>query len=460
MLLSVETMLKEQAKELDKAYARAVYTHNLPLSLWELKGMKTVITMLHRGYKPPSRWQLSHGLLRECYQELVEQVEPKIQAASSLQLILDETTDINNERVMNLFINTPSGCFFKGLTQLKGNQVDASFLCNSLQTQIVQLVGVENLSKVTAFSTDTCSLMTSLWDKLEEISTFRNALFVPCESHSIQLLIKDLLELEALSDVAKQAGEVVAYFKRSPKQYGLLRQHQKTHYNKQIALIISVITRWGTQYRQIARLLSMRQALLDWSYDERSEGGSIKAIIQDESFWTQLTFSARLLKPIHDLQVKSESPEAHLGNVQHRWQAIKAHLTRICNDDTVNHHLQDDESLLWEIVRTREKRQVKDFHLLAFYLCPYPFAERYENRKQVCDLTAVPDISQSIEKSVTTPSKDSFLLPLLLRLPRASLQSPYFISRPSACAFINLSQRRISLTGLLRHILSCSGAAT
>ncbi|MGF7230449.1 hypothetical protein, partial [Arachidicoccus sp.] len=62
----------------------------------------------------------------------------------------------------------------------------------------------------------------------------------------------------------KSAVEVVSYFHKSPYQYANLQALQEKHYKKRIALIASVITRWGTQYNLIKSVFQSKKALQEW----------------------------------------------------------------------------------------------------------------------------------------------------------------------------------------------------
>ena len=106
----------------------------------------------------------------------------------------------------------------------------------------------------------------------------------------------------------------------------------------------------------IERLLKMQQALTAWSYDPRSENASIKGLIQNPLFWQRLSFLARLLGPIHDFQIDSESDTSHLGLVLHRWLQIRAHFKKIYQDKELSKQLPDDEDLIRGVLNNRENR--------------------------------------------------------------------------------------------------------
>ena len=109
---------------------------------------------------------------------------------------------------------------------------------------------------------------------------------------------------------------------------------QKAVYNgKTFALTLSVITRWGTQYRLLSSLIRSKDALRrygtidDLDYEKSDEGkrshSKMMQNITDRSFWHDLEDRIEILKPLHDCQVMSESGDAHLGYVAQRWKTIE-----------------------------------------------------------------------------------------------------------------------------------------
>src|SRR5271156_5195983 len=107
--------------------------------------------------------------------------------------------------------------------------------------------------------------MFKIYDLLRTTEQMKHAIYVPCDSHSLQLLIKDLLKLPEFEDTAKLANKIVAYFNRAPKQYAIFHEQQIKEYGTQKALILSGITRWGTQFNMVNSLLRSKQALRNYA---------------------------------------------------------------------------------------------------------------------------------------------------------------------------------------------------
>ena len=77
---------------------------------------------------------------------------------------------------------------------------------------------------------------------------FQHAFFILCDSHGLQLLIKDLLHLPSMQEVFTAASNIVTYFQSSPKQQDILHKMQLQEYGKHYSFIASIIMCWGTQY--------------------------------------------------------------------------------------------------------------------------------------------------------------------------------------------------------------------
>src|SRR5579859_6968077 len=80
-----------------------------------------------------------------------------------------------------------------------------------LRTHLLELSN-HNPSRVNTVTMDTYSMMFSMWEQLESYNDFKHCLFIPCNSHGIQLLIKDVLELPPFSSIVKQAQILVKAF--------------------------------------------------------------------------------------------------------------------------------------------------------------------------------------------------------------------------------------------------------
>ena len=83
---------------------------------------------------------------------------------------------------------------------------------------------------------------------LKNYPELKHVFFISCDSHGLQLAIKDLLQkhkrkpLTEIQHTFNQALAIVTNFCKASKQHALLHAKQLKIYEKHIALIASVIT--------------------------------------------------------------------------------------------------------------------------------------------------------------------------------------------------------------------------
>lgn len=401
--LITERISRQEYAELHRQAAFAIYHSARPFTMFQSEYWKSFIGVLRPGYTPPGPEALAGSLLDECYSLVKEHVTAILAEEPSLGICLDETTNTTNARIMNLFMITSQGPFFQGHVELGSATADADMLAELVQDQIQAIIGQENTKKITSFSTDTCSVMRSLWVSLERNSHFPHALYIPCDSHSLQLLIKDILMLPEFTWTAEDAKKVVSFFKKSPKQYARLRDKIDEGNNKKTALIGAVITRWGSQFGMIDRLLEHREALRSWAFavkpkEEKklAQMRSIKAILLSSSFWDKLDILRRVIKPIHTAQVDSEGANRHLGLVYRRWLSLRSQLGMEF-ESAERFGPEFNEQRFWDAFDKREQKQLRAFHYLAFYLDPTTITHTLH--KQEDCYRAITDLTDSSDQA-------------------------------------------------------------
>jgi len=125
----------------------------------------------------------------------------------------------------------------------------------------------------------------TVWKVLQDDPDTQQLLFVSCDSHGLQLLIKDILETFPYNRILEKAADVVSFFRRAMKQMAILREHQSVT----SVFILSVITRWGAQQGMMASVKRNKDALRRYIADSRAEcSPEVKAIVTDTTFWATL----------------------------------------------------------------------------------------------------------------------------------------------------------------------------
>jgi hypothetical protein len=201
------------------AGAYATYCGGRPFSLYDEPYMNRFITMIAPGYKPPTRSQLSDTLLETCYKETRLAVMSIIATTSVINLITDESSTAARDRVINLCMHTPRGPFY-----IKNDLIPVG--TSSAERQAAWILKALNnmeaehnftLPMINSTATDTYSTMRKLWRALRTDRRFAYTFFVPCDSHGINLLINDIINLDEFKPIVKIVNEIIAHFRCAHK---------------------------------------------------------------------------------------------------------------------------------------------------------------------------------------------------------------------------------------------------
>src|SRR5436190_16426721 len=102
--LNIPKISSETKALLDVNFAEACYVSGLPLTIYQDEAMQRGFRTLNPAYKPPNRKALAGSLLDKVYSHVKEKVDSAIQETTLLNNITDESTDINNSRIVNISI--------------------------------------------------------------------------------------------------------------------------------------------------------------------------------------------------------------------------------------------------------------------------------------------------------------------------------------------------------------------
>jgi len=339
--------------------------NNLPFNLTQSPYFLAPFQKISPAYKPPSSFLLRTTLLDETYLLVKEDVEKVIQSSYYLNIITDESENVSKDRIINISINTDRGTFHYCSENAGSMAFTAENLASWLMTRLGALIKGD-WGRINSFATDTCSTMLLLWRILaaDERLQLSKALFVPCDSHGLQLLIKDVLGIPHYKIIQSQIMLVINTFRRSPLQLSILREKQRVCYGKTSALVLAVITRWGTQARAIESIYKNKDAFKAYVLDDRTQlEHEVTQLLSSRDFWNNIEELRDLILPIHKVQVESESTNAHLGLVVSRWLTIRNHLERIVD-------IQPSLPAILELFGKRMDRQVLALHWAAYFLTP------------------------------------------------------------------------------------------
>ena len=371
----------QPSRSIDQLITQVCFTGARPFNLFEQQEMRDLIHALSPTYQIPSRHRIADDLLDEAYNGLREEVLKELRRTEFLNITVDETTNIRSQRVIVMTITTPAKSWFIHLNDMEDRTLDApaisSWILNSLHCLLLQLDKTVDWKRINSISTDTCSVMKSVWEKLEDTTELRHCIMIPCDSHGLQLVMKDIVDSKGskvprAGEVFRLALDLVVFFHHSPLEYARMQAKQIEKWGNRKALIASVITRWGTQYNMLSSLHDCQEAVCEWTLitpaASTARGREIIRIANSHSFWWQLKELIKIFKPLHVAQKESEARNLSIMEVTQRWLDLHESLRTLASQTS----LKDDflsylNGIGWQ---SRILRQLESIHWVAYHLDP------------------------------------------------------------------------------------------
>src|SRR5579859_4451315 len=323
--IAFPTLSKAQHDALDEDFAAVCYEEGLPFSLFESPAMKQVLHRLNPSYKPPSRRQIAGPLLDKAYSKMKDKVEEYLDSLSELNIITDESSNINKARIANISIHTPIGSIHRLSEDLGSMQSTSVNMAEWLERHLHTLTH-GNLECMNCCATDTCAAMISMWEHLRLKTGLQHLFIIPCDSHGIKGLIQDLMSILQFKKVHDDAQMVAKTFKNAHLQYARLCDLQHQEYGRTWAIVLAVATRWGSQKGLIDGLLRSKAAIQRYAVRFQDMPKDVLDIMLSSEFWSNLGALQTILKPLNIALRMSESNGSTLAHIVSRWDTIVVHL--------------------------------------------------------------------------------------------------------------------------------------
>lgn len=155
-----------------------------------------------------------------CYEKTKKKVVPRIASESFFNFTTDETSNIRKERVQNFCVVIPQkGAYYicSEIVNNAGTSIGGKWTAEWTLEKMEDVAGPDGFDCINSVGTDTCNTMRDSWNKMERNHRTKHVLFVPCDSHGLQLLMKDIIETNWFSSCFSPAQNIVTHFNHSPK---------------------------------------------------------------------------------------------------------------------------------------------------------------------------------------------------------------------------------------------------
>lgn len=156
----------------------------------------------------------------------------KISAARYINFIFDASDTVASHRIINIAVQLPNGNAFYWKT------FDTEEIRHTRDNYItmiwpeLEVLCCSNWHRINSICTDTDGVVRACRTTLAATPELQHCFFSLCDSHSLRLLIKDILILDGLKDTCEMANSLVSFFSKSKLQLSRLRTCQKEVYGK------------------------------------------------------------------------------------------------------------------------------------------------------------------------------------------------------------------------------------
>ena len=220
----------EQSKKLQYLASNAVIASGRPFSLFEHSAWDAFFAEGIPGFKPPDRKAVTR-LLPTIYKSYRDEVLKKLRVAPRLNLIFDASDNIASNRIINIAVQIPNGAAFYWKTFDTGDiEHTAEEYINLIWPQLEEICE-SDWTRINSICTDTDSTMRTTHEILSKTKELGSCFFSLCDSHGLQLLIKDVLLMECFAAIFEEATNIVRFFSKSKLQLSRLRACQKALYS-------------------------------------------------------------------------------------------------------------------------------------------------------------------------------------------------------------------------------------
>jgi hypothetical protein len=213
---------------------------------------KQFLRRLKPLYQPPSRKSLAGALLDDAYAHTKLQMDRILaKDAGQLTLVSNSWSNQRSKSVTNYLVTSRQHLIFIRSEVLGAERHTSEVIARGLSSKIDKLGG---RGAVVAVTTDNAANIRASWPELEK--RYPRLLTLGCASHTVNLLVEDILKLSTLITTLHTAIQAIRYFKSSNVRTRALTAAAIAAGETRILLKLPGKTRWQGKVEAISSLLA------------------------------------------------------------------------------------------------------------------------------------------------------------------------------------------------------------
>ncbi len=192
--LEVPTLSNGEQEAINQMAAMALYKTGSGFSNFEDEDYIAFLHQLNPEYKISIARLFLGRLLDETYDEVQGELQVVLDKCTYFNFVTDSSSNKHNDRIVNLSVHTKIEIF----------QLESQIIPFIKHTAEKLARGADEranfwldkvITKHNSWTTDAASVIRSFWSIMENKHAWKHSVFVLCDSHGIQLLIKHISKL-------------------------------------------------------------------------------------------------------------------------------------------------------------------------------------------------------------------------------------------------------------------------
>ncbi|XP_023742913.2 uncharacterized protein LOC111891057 [Lactuca sativa] len=309
---TIKSAMQSKAKihDVDLAIAMWFYDACIPMNACNspfFQLMVDKIASIGYGYKAPNYHALRVNLLRDA-KKSVSLIIDSLRSQwvdRGCTIMSDGWRDVSQRHLINFLVYCPKGISFLKSVDASDIESNATNLCN-LFAEIVEMVGEKNVVQMVTDNAANYKLAgTKLCERYPSIT------WSPCAAHCLNLVLKDLSELDNVKSLVNLASRVTIFVYNHKWPLNWLRKRPGWK-----EIIRPGATRFGTVFIALQSLYGHKEDLqamvISNEFKKMLKVGNAvecKQIVLNEIFWKNCLITVKVMTPLLKLLRLCDSDE-------------------------------------------------------------------------------------------------------------------------------------------------------
>jgi hypothetical protein len=168
----------------DELAALMIYQAGLPFNFFEKPEVLAFLRFINSAYVPLKRLPLATIMLDITWQAVKDKVDTEINKEDQLNVCFNGASNINHQRICNIFIITKKGAYYYYNTALGLDTADVVYTADKF-IEALNIVIQDRLLRINSISADSYSIMLDSLNQISRRPGLKHCFFISCDSHRL-----------------------------------------------------------------------------------------------------------------------------------------------------------------------------------------------------------------------------------------------------------------------------------